>query len=187
MSFNLKQEEGSNKVEYQKPGVYDNVVVTEVVLGKSSFKKTTYIELKTLGQNGEVGKSNKMYLSTVPSGTNTVAAWDITKRNIGDIVLATNNLTKQEVGEIELVPSNTTADIEEQYNMLAKKVASLVVGKPFRAKFKGEQNKEGGIIFSTLDKVEHMNVPKAASGLRFNEQYDIKLFKVDNQVVASAF
>lgn len=181
MNFSLKQDEnttnsnGSPRVEYQKPGIYDNVQVTEVILGKSSQKGSPFIQLKTVGQNGEVGRSNSMYLSTSIGEGKKMAAWDMTKRNIADLIAATHNISKQEIETIELVPTNTTASIEEQHNMLAQKVASLIVGKPFRAKFKGEQS-QTGTVFATLDKVENMQIPKLASGLRFNETTDIKLF-----------
>jgi len=183
MSFNLKQDEnatnsnGSPRVEYQKPGIYDNVVITEVVLGKSSHKGSPFIQLKTLGQNGEVGKSSPMYLSTTVGENKKMTAWDMTKRNISDLILATNDISKQEVESIEFVPMNTTATLQEQHEMVAQKVSTLLVGKPFRAKFKGEQA-QSGTIFATLDRVESMQVPKVATGLRFDEKNgtDIKLF-----------
>ena len=181
MSFNLKQEEnttnsnGSPRVEYQKPGIHDNLIITDITVGKSSYKGSPFIELKTINQNNEVGRSAKMYLSTSVGEGKKMSAWDMTKRNISDLILATNNITKQEVENIELVPSNTNASLDEQYQMLAQKLSSLIVGKPFRGKFKGEQSATG-IVYATLDKVENMNVPKVASSLRFNENTDIKLF-----------
>jgi len=177
--FNLKQEESQNTSkypEYQKPGVHDNIVVTAVVLGKSQIKQTPYILLETKGQNGEVGKSNKMYLSTTPSEGKTMAAWNMTSKNILDLIVATHNISRDEAESIELVPNNIES-IEEQYQMLSNKVSELLVGKPFRGKFKGVQTKENGPVYSTLDKVESMNVPRSATGLRFNESLDIELFR----------
>lgn len=190
MNFSLKQDEnttnsnGSPRVEYQKPGIYDNVRVTEVILGKSTIKGSPFIQLKTVGQNGEVGRSTSMYLNTTIGEGKKMAAWDMTKKNIADLILATNNISKQEIETIELVPANTTESVEKQYEMLAQKVSSLIVGKPFRAKFKGEQS-QTGTIFATLDKAENMQVPKLASSLRFNEATDIKLF--EQSVSAPAF
>lgn len=184
MSFNLKSEESKsvniNKKEtklYQKPGIYDNVRISEVLFGKSTIKGTPYIRLKTLGQNGEEGASPFMYLSTTKSAGKQTAAWNITARNLQELVVATSNMSKADAEAIHLVPDNEP-DINKQYEMLVENVSKLLVGKVFRAKFKGEQSKENGIIYATLDKVESMNIPREVTSLKFNAEYDIKLYNV---------
>jgi hypothetical protein len=182
MSFSLKVESNNGNSNtkpsakvYQKPGIYENVRISEVVFGKSTQKGTPYIRLKTIGQNGEEGNSSFMYLSTVKSPGKTAPAWNVTARNIQELLMATHNMSKADAEGIDLVPDDEK-DVEKQYKALVDKVSSLLVGRPFRAKFKGEQTKENGIIYATLDRVESMNVPAQVTSLKFNAEYDIKMY-----------
>ena len=188
MNFSLNVDDNSNEmsnnVSYQKPGVYDNVKITEIISGKSNVKQTPYIRMKTVNQNGEVGQSAYMYLSSEKGEGKKTAAWDITARNINDLICCTHNISRDEAKGIELVSSNETNQ-EKQISMLVDKLSSLLVGRPFRAKFKGEQTKEGGTVFSTLDRVESMNVPSVATGLKFNLDKDIKMFLSQDKVNSS--
>lgn len=188
MNFSLNVDDSSNEmsnnVAYQKPGVYENVKVTEIISGKSNVKQTPYIRMKTINQNGEVGQSSYMYLSSEKGEGKKTSAWDITARNINDLICCTHNIGRDEAKAIELVSSNETNQ-EKQISMLVDKLSSLLVGRPFRAKFKGEQTKEGGAIFSTLDRVESMNVPSVATGLKFNPDKDIKMFLSPDSVNSS--
>lgn len=189
MSFSLKSKEESNsstnakpRIEWQTPGIFDNVKITEIKQGKSSIKGSPYIQMMTIGVNGEIGNSSKMYLSTTPSEGKTRSAWDVTAGNLVDLIIATKNISRTEAEAISLVPDNEPS-VEKQHEMLVHKLSTLLVGHPFRAKFKGEQSKEGGIVYATLDRVETMNIPKEASRLRFDSKYDIKMF---NQEVEQA-
>lgn len=188
MNFSLNVDDSSNEmsnnVSYQKPGVYENVKVTEIISGKSNVKQTPYIRIKTVNQNSEVGQSAYMYLSSEKGEGKKTASWDITARNINDLICCTHNISKDEAKAIELAPSNEP-NLEKQISMLVDKLSSLLVGRPFRAKFKGEQTKEGGVIFSTLDRVESMNVPSVATGLKFNPDKDIKMFLSPDSVNSS--
>lgn len=183
-----------DKKIYQKPGICDNTVVTGVVLGASSLNKVPYLELQTVGPNGELGKSNRMWLSTdigknIDGSLKKTSGWGVTARNIIMILEATHNITRDEAKAIQLVPENPVDENgkakyakEQIHNMLATKLSTLLVGRPFRAKFKGEQSKprpDGtpGLIFSTMDLVESMNVPKEQSFLRFDAARDIKLYE----------
>lgn len=194
-NFNLNDAPESNvnnsdKKSYQKPGIYDNVVISGVTLGKSSLRNIPYLELQTVGPNGELGKSNRMWLSTTigknMDGTDKkTSGWGVTARNLIMILEATHNITREEAKAIQLVPENET-NLEKQHAMLVNKVSTLLIGRPFRAKFKGEQSKprpDGtpGLVFATLDLVESMNVPKDQSTLRFDTNRDIKLYEgLDN-------
>ena len=96
MNFSLNVDDSSNEmsnnVSYQKPGVYENVKVTEIISGKSNVKQTPYIRMKTVNQNGEVGQSAYMYLSSEKGEGKKIAAWDITARNINDLICCTHNI-----------------------------------------------------------------------------------------------
>ena len=188
MNFNLNVDdstnETSNNVSYQKAGVYDNVKITEIISGKSNVKQTPYIRMKTINQNGEVGQSAYMYLSSEIGEGKKMSGWHMTARNINDLIVATHNISRDEAKAIELAPSNEPND-EKYISMLINKLSSLLVGRPFRAKFKGEQTKEDGTIFATLDRVESMNVPSEVSGLKFNKDKDLKMFISPDKVNSS--
>lgn len=191
MSFNLKVEENSNQsgsqqTTYQTPGIFENIKITEIKFGKSSVKQTPFIQMVTVGQNGEIGQSNRMYLSTLKGEGKQTAAWNITAKNIVDLICATHKMARQDAENIELVPANEE-NIDKQYDMLVNKVSSLLVGRPFRGKFKGDQTKENGLIYATLDRVESMDIPRVSTGLRFSEDKDIKLFNVPTEVSSSPF
>ena len=148
------------------------------VTGKVAGKNESRVYAKgLLGRLGAVPKIAKTF------GKKT-AAWDITARNINDLICCTHNISRDEAKAIELVSSNETNQ-EKQISMLVDKLSSLLVGRPFRAKFKGEQTKEGGTVFSTLDRVESMNVPSVATGLKFNLDKDIKMFLSPDKVNSS--
>ena len=182
MNFNLKQENSNsqqsiqpNKVRYQRPGIYDNVKITEILFGKSSVKQTPYIQLKTVNNLDEVGNSSRMYLSNTRAEGKQTTAWTITAKNLINLIISTNNISKQEAENIELVsPSETNPD--KMYAQLVNKLSSLLIGKPFRAKFIGEQTKENGIVYASLDRSESMSIPASQSYLKFDESKDVKLF-----------
>jgi len=175
MSYSLKSKEEKSsssasakpRIDWQTPGIYDNIRVTEVKYGKSSIKGSPYVQLMTIGENNEVGNSSKMYLNTVPSEGKTRSAWDVTAGNIVDLIVATHNISRTQAENIDL-PSN-----DEE---LVHKLSTLLCDRPFRGKFKGEQTKEGGLVYASLDRVESMNIPKETTRLRFDSKYDIKMF-----------
>lgn len=150
---------------YQEPGIFDNVKISDIKLGETSVNKVSYIELHTVGDKGALGKSNKMFLSTDVKEGKKMSAWSITARNLVDLISITNNTSEEEAkGAIKGVES------KEQ---LVSKLSAILVGKPFRAKFKGEIS-EKGLTFATLDSIESMSTPKEQSRLRFNPDRDIK-------------
>ncbi len=174
----VEKKDGNVRAVYQTPGIFDNVRIAEVKQGKSSFKKTPFIQLITVGQNGEIGKSTEMYLSTEVSPGKSMPAWNVTSRNLIDLVVATDpGKSRADLDGLELVPDIKDAqgnpDLEKQYQGLVDIVTDLLVGKPFRAKFKGEEGKNG-YIYATMDRVESMSIPRASSRLKFDENYDIK-------------
>lgn len=168
--FDLKEANESqvSTVNYQKVGVYDNVKITEVVLAETSVNKVPYIELKTIGQNGEVGRSNKMFLSTDVKPGKTTSAWAITARNIVDLLVNTHNITRDEAKAMIAV---------DNAQQLVTKLSALLIGKPFRAKFKGEEGQKPGVIYPTMDITESMQVPAAETRLSFNPDRDIKKYQ----------
>lgn len=187
MNFNLNDapepnvNTNINIKQYQKPGIFDDVRVTEVVLGASSLNKVPYLEIRTVGANGEIGKSNRMWLSNTIGknldGTpKKTSGWGVTQRNLLDLIMATHNISREEAKpKLDVSDENK----EKAYQKLVDTVSRLLVGKPFRGKFKGEQGKpredgSAGAIFATLDLVESMNVPKESSSLRFDVTRDVK-------------
>lgn len=191
MSYSLKGKEKGEpsksanekpRIEWQTPGIWDNVRISEIKQGKSSIKGSPYIQLMTIGANNEVGTSSKMYLNMIPSEGKTRSAWDVTCDNIVELLMATHNISRSEAEAMDdLVPDNEP-NVDKQREILVLKLSTLLVDRPFRAKFKGEQTKENGIVYATLDRVETMNIPRVTTRLRFDPSKDIKMF---NQPVES--
>jgi hypothetical protein len=152
--------------KYQEPGVEDNVKISEVLLEVSSKKAVPFLRLKTVNPAGAVGSSAKMFLSTTPSEGKEIAAFDITARNIVDLIMATHNVdedtAKGMIGPAQKITSN---------EQLRDKVAAILVGKPFRAKFKGEITSKGN-TFAVMGPVESMRVENTR--MKFNPDRDIK-------------
>lgn len=153
--FDLSQaSEGSVQINYQKVGIYDNVMISEVVLEKTTKNFIDYMRLITKGTNGEVGTSAKMFLSTEiknnEDGTpKKTSGWGVTARNLIELIKSTNNIDEDSaVAMIKGIPSKET---------LAQKVSAILVGKPFRGKFKGTTN-EKGYIYPELSQSESMRV-----------------------------
>lgn len=168
----------ANYQQYQKPGIYDNVRIIEVRLGKSSLNKIPYLELITAGVNGEQGKSNRMWLSKTIAKDNDgnpkkTSGWGVTQRNLLGLVEATYNMSEDEARKTEFV-TGEFADRDAEHEALRAGVEKMLKGRPFRAKFRGEQSQRG-TIFAVLDLVESMNVPKESSKLYFNPDRDIKM------------
>lgn len=175
MGFNLsdaaEQKQGSS-VNYQKPGIYDNVTVTKVNLGAASTG-SKYLQFETVGANGEVGKSPQMYLNTTaPEGKPT--AWSITASNLRGYIMATHNVTREEADTmLQNVPNEEAVQT---------KVSALLVGRKFRAKFKGVQTSRGYTI-AELAGSESMQVPKEATTLKYDETRDFVPYKGTTQTV----
>ena len=143
---------------YQKPGIYDNVVIESISNGVSN-KGNKFITMNTVGANGELGRTPNMYL--------TDAAWPMTARNLTDLIVATHNVSDDEAKAMIKVENET---------QLAAKLSAILVGRKFRAKFKGEQS-SSGTIFAQLGGSETMQVPTAETKLYFNEAKDVKLYE----------
>jgi hypothetical protein len=105
-----------------------------------------------------------MFLSTTVGEGKQTSAWAITARNLVDLIVATHGVSEAEAkGMIKV----------ENEQQLINKVSALLVGKPFRAKFKGEEGAKGG-VFASLALVESMKV--SPTTLKFNPEKDIKKY-----------
>jgi hypothetical protein len=161
MNFDLSaasEKKVSNNVQYQKAGIYDNVKISSVELKQSQTGKD-FLFLNTLGANGEVGKSSSLWL--------TDAAWPVTARTLVDLLKATHNVTEDEAKVMIAVGSPQE---------LLSKTSTLLVGKVFRAKFKGEESSRGTVI-AVLGGSESMQVATADTKLWFNPDKDIKKYE----------
>lgn len=193
MSFSLNDAE-DNKVSkprdpntsYNAPGIYDNVVITDIKVDTTPGRNH-YIVPLTKSPEG-LGRSRKMYLNTDVKEGKTTSAWKITARQIVEIIKATNNFddtqAKNSLGNLNLAADGVNINAEE----LAAKLSAVIVGKPFRAVFHGEQrtNAEGVTrVYTEMMYVESMNVPKAESKLKFDATIHIKTVSV-NTTTATA-
>lgn len=165
--FNLSEaSEGSTQLSYQTPGIYDNVSISEVVLEETSTNKVPYMKLVTKGANGEIGQSPKMFLSTDVKPGKKTSGWGVTARNLVDLLKATYNISDDEAKS--KMPSVNSAQ------ELIEKVSALLVGKSFRAKFKGVTSSKG-LVYAELGQAESMRVENTA--MRYDPARDIKPFE----------
>lgn len=163
--FNLNDASEKNVSVYQEPGIHDNVKVTKVDIDESAVKKSKYLLLTTEGPNGEIGKSNKMFLSNVKGEGKQTTAWAITARNLVDLIMAATNVSEEE--------AKAKINVENETQLVAK-VSAILIGKPFRGKFKGEQSQKG-LVFASLAQVESMEV--VPTKMKFNADKDIKKYE----------
>ncbi len=174
MSFNLNnapEKLQNTGKQYVQPGIYDNTTITEVVLLETSKAKVPYMELHTSGPNGEIGKSGKMFLNTIvgkniDGSPKKMSAWEMTSRNILDLIQATYNNTEEQAKAL-------FGDVSSNQQVVDK-TATLLVGKVFRGKYKGETAPDGK-VWPSLDKVESMKV--VPTQLRYDATRDIKSYQ----------
>lgn len=165
--FDLNQaSEGSVQVNYQKTGIFDNVTVSEVVLEKTAANNVPYMRLVTKGADGAIGSSSRMFLSTEVREGKKTSAWSITARNIVDLIKATHNVDDD-------TAKGMITNINSQ-EALVQKVSALLVGKPFRAKFKGVTSSKG-LIYAELGQAESMRT--TPTNMKFNVERDIKPYE----------
>lgn len=170
MSFNLSdagEQKVVNTIQYQRPGVYDNTVITKVNLGKASTG-SQYLQFETLGANGEIGKSPQMYLNNEAKSDGKPTAWSITARNLRNYIMNTHNVSVEDADQ--MIQNVETAE------QLQVKVSALLVGRKFRAKFIAVQTSTGKTI-AELGGSESMIVPKEESRLRYDEVKDFRPYK----------
>jgi len=168
MSFDLK--EASEKVSgpvYQRPGISENVKISKAYLDKTLTNQVSYLQLETVGANGEIGKSSRMFLSTDKKEGKKSSAWAVTARNLTDLIMATHNVSEEEAQDMIKV------DNTEQ---LVTKVSAILVGRVFRAKFKGVETAKGALI-AELAGVESMKVDASETKLRYDANRDVVKFQ----------
>lgn len=178
-NFNLNA--ASEKVErtgptYQRPGISEGVRISKVSLEKTPTNQVDYLQLETVGANGEVGKSNRMFLSTDIKEGKKMAAWAVTARNLTDILMVTHNVDEATAKAMINVGSKQE---------LVSKLSSLVIGRPFRAKFKGVETAKGAII-AELAGVESMNVSTENTRLRYSADRDITKYQGTTQAIVTS-
>ncbi len=81
----------SSQVSYQKPGIFDNVVISEVGL-KHAANGSPYIRMSTSGANGEIGNSTRMFLGTEVKEGKKTSGWGVTARNLINLLMAIYNV-----------------------------------------------------------------------------------------------
>lgn len=164
--FNLKDASEKITNEYQKPGI-TNVTFTGVVLEKTKTNQVPFIKLQTKSDSGEIGNSSQMFLSTEKKAGKSMAAWNVTARNLVDILKSAHNCDDDAAKAMIAV---------ESQDQLVTKLSALLVGKKVRAKFKGETSEKGN-IFAILSQTESLHVAPEASSLKFDAARDIKSFQ----------
>lgn len=162
--------------KYIYPGLYDSVIISEVVAGASKKKQTPFIGIKMHSEDGGPtnAKSFEMYMSE--------GAYKTSKTKIKHIATKVNTL--------EAFEAIQATDLEDY----ALKLRAILVGRKLRMKFTGSQyeNAQGEIKDNAniglppfAEAVEagaaHPIVEKADSKLTFdkNNQWDFKKLDVN--------
>jgi hypothetical protein len=139
---------------YHEPGIYENVVITDVKVPEVQGDKKPYIILHTKCAEG-YGRSRKMYL--------TAAAWPYSARQIVSLIQATTG--KSEADAKAAVPKGNA-------QALAAGLSALILDKPVRGLFYGERR--NGRVYTELMYVESMKTPRNQSKLKFDAAKHIK-------------
>jgi hypothetical protein len=108
-----------------------------------------------------------MFLSTDVKEGKKMAAWNVTARNLVDILMSAHNVTEAEAKAMIVV---------ETKEQLVAKLSALLVGRKVRAKFKGETSQKG-YVFAILAQTESIAVTPENSRLKFDPSRDIEAFK----------
>ncbi len=195
LDLNDAKEEGTlNENKYQEVGVWDNIRINTIMSGKSFTKQTPFIRIGTEGPNGELCESGDMYVSTDVKEGSTLSAWSVTARKLVNLIMAVTGKS-----EDEAKAACKAADADD----LAKKLSAILVGKPFRGVFYGEeiQGKEGKnnwvkayfaingtnkVKASTNYAAESMKVAKSASKLKFDESKHVQKLPVGDSTTVKA-
>jgi len=166
MNFDLNAATEKNEKKYQEPGI-STIEFTDVLLEKTNKNSVSFIRLVTRNiENGAIGQSSQMFLSTDIKPGKKMAAWNVTARNIVDILVNAHNTDEATAKSMIVVSSEKDLQI---------KLSALLTGRKVRAKFKGETSSKGN-VFAILAQTESLNVPAEQSKLRFNPETDIKAF-----------
>jgi hypothetical protein len=170
-NFNDAVEENKKpEVSYIKsPGIYENVKAVKTSIEETSKNNVPYLKITFETSTGDLGFSNKMFLGNDKEKAERegkkATGFQVTARNIINLVKATNNVDDETAKGMLGDPAS--------HEELAQQVAALIVGKAFRAKFRGERDAKGR-VWPYWAESESMRVEKDNSKLRYNEQYDIR-------------
>jgi len=115
--------------KYQSAGVNEKVVITEINLIELQGGKRV-IEMKTLNEHNQEGKSKRLYLDTVPSEGRQVSAWTVSAKYLINLLMAANRSTEADAKAV-LRADNETG--------LIKNLNSALIGNPFRALFSSKE------------------------------------------------
>lgn len=172
MDFNLNAaSEKSKGPVYQRPGIEDNVKISKVSIEETGLNKVKYLQLETTNSRGEIGKSTRMFLGTEVKPGKKCSGWSISARNLVDLLMVTHNVDEDTAKGMINIEGGSE---QEKLNKLVNKVSALLVGKPFRAKFRGEETRSGAII-AEIGAVESMNVENTR--LKYDASRDIKKYE----------
>lgn len=171
MSFDLNSASEEKKYTgptYQRPGIAEDVKVTKILMEKTSVNSVDYMQLETLSPDGAVGKSNKMFLSTDTKPGKKTSGWGVTARNIINLLTVTHNIDEDTAKGLFGTPTSKED--------IVKVLTPLLVGKPFRAKFKGQEGRTGA-VYAELAGVESMSIPTESTRLKFDASRDITKYE----------
>ena len=170
--FTAKEVEMGSGSKYQRAGVSEKVVVTEVNLLTNEVNGNKSIQFKTLNENSEEGSSKRLSLNTVVKEGNKTSAWMVTaKYLINTITSATGKSIEDAKGVLEA----------KDETELTKKLTNTLVGKSFRGLFSSREYNPGkfSIELYTTEPIGGTRLVYDTS----NPYYNTRLPKSENTAV----
>jgi hypothetical protein len=119
--------------KYQGAGVNEKVAITEINLVELASGKKV-IEMKTINEHNQEGKSRRLYLDTNVSEGRSASAWTVSAKYLLNLIMAANKSTSEEA-KVVLKADNEVG--------LVKNLNTALIGKPFRGLFSSKEYQPG--------------------------------------------
>lgn len=126
MSFTADNVKVGGVSKWQLPGIAEQVSITEFKIIENEQWNTKYLEFKTINENSQEGKSKRFSLNTTVSAGKSVSGWDVTAKNLLNIIMSATGKSLDEAREV------LKADTVEK---LVKNLENALIGKSFRGLF----------------------------------------------------
>jgi hypothetical protein len=119
--------------KYQGAGVNEKVVISEIQLVELATGKKV-IEMKTLNENSQEGKSKRLYLDTTISEGRQASAWTVSAKYLINLIMSSTGKSADDAKAV-LKADNETS--------LVNSLNNAILGKPFRGLFSSKEYQPG--------------------------------------------
>lgn len=119
--------------KYQNAGTSEKVMITSIELAEMANGKRV-IEMKTINENNQEGRSKRLYLDTNVAEGRKISAWEVSAKYLINLIMSS---TGKSISEAKSV---LNADSETD---LVNKLNDTILSKPFRALFSSREYQPG--------------------------------------------